>query len=64
MVLVCKGNILDLKKTHKLNCNRRNEIFNTLVIDNNKILKIKDQNIKFYTDNISNDSINKNLKKK
>jgi hypothetical protein len=54
MVLLCKGNLLNIKQNHKLNCNRKNEIFNTLVIDNNKVLKIQQDNSNFLNDNINN----------
>lgn len=57
MVLVCNGNLLDLKKNHKLNCNKKNEILNTLVIDNNKIFKIKDLLLPSFN---SDNSINSN----
>jgi hypothetical protein len=59
MVLLCNGNLLNIKKNHKLNCNRNNDILNTLVIDNKKILKIQQDNNKFLNDNINN--LNSNI---
>ena len=57
MVLICNGNLLNLKKSNKLNC-KRNEIFNTLVIDNNKLLKINDYTVPSINHNNINTDIN------
>jgi len=64
MVLLCNGNLLNIKKNHKLNCNRNNEILNTLVIDNKKILRIQQDNEKFLNNNINNMNANAYLIKK
>jgi len=61
MVLLCNGNI-DIKKKHKLNCNKKNENYNIILSDNIKI-KIKDSNHNDFknsiVDNITNNDLNK-----
>ena len=61
MVLLCNGNI-DIKKKHKLNCNKKNENYNIILSDNIKI-KIKDSNQNDFKnsiiDNITNNDLNK-----
>ena len=61
MVLLCNGNI-DIKKKHKLICNKKNENYNIILSDNIKI-KIKDYNQNdlknSIVDNITNNDLNK-----
>jgi hypothetical protein len=61
MVLLCTGN-LDIKKKHKLNCNKKNENYNIILSDNIKI-KIKEYNQNVLKNSIINNITNNDLNK-
>jgi len=59
MVLLCNNNLLDLKKNHKLNCNKQNDLINKITIDDGKKYKIENNNDLLY--NINNINNNNNI---
>lgn len=61
MVLLCNNNLLDLKKDHKLSCNKKKEIINKITIDNHKKFKIEDHNNTLYIKNNNNDTLIKKI---
>jgi hypothetical protein len=63
MVLICNGNPIKYKKQTSLNV-KKNEIFNTLVIDNN-VLKIEKKHLDSITyNNVDINKYNKTPTKK